>query len=173
MTTTDLTADTDTFTATHEAGHCVIRIARGMPPFRTVTLDPDNGAAGYVDVDPQPVWRDDLALYAGAGPAAEFHLLALRQGHDDTEAATVAALEERHASEVIDYASPWAEDDFGPSEVLEAAHGLGPHWAPILAALVADFWPHIEAVAAALLDRRTLTYAEVATILASLPTPTA
>lgn len=168
------TADQDTYTATHEAGHAVIRMARGMPPFRLVTIDPANvdgcppDAAGYVQVDPQPVRRDDYARSTGAGPATEHYLLAVRQGHADPESATVTALLAEHAATADEYDSPWAVEEFGPSEILDAAEILGERWALDVARDVAMFWAEIEAVAAALLDRRTLTYAEVAAIVPDL-----
>ncbi len=155
-------------TAFHEAGHVVARMVRGMPAFRYVTLNP-RGATSCGNVatrNPPPVIKiTDAVISTLAGPMAQAYWHWLGNvgeqvvGEDD-EGMTfpdylLGAFIEGGDGDVEAY-------DIGGKFFAQV------HEAPTLV-LVRQHWAAIETLARALLERTTMTYAEVRTLLPDLP----
>jgi hypothetical protein len=155
-----------TATAYHEAGHAVAREQRGLR-FRRVTIVPEDGALGMVESAGVPRWvyeetgsrhrirgwYEDQIFVALAGPRAERRVIGRRN----------------HVGAGGDYR--WVSDLILRLGLPEAAQK--PYLDYQIALLdgflaVPYWWAKVEALAKALLDRKTLTGAEAREIFWSV-----
>ena len=158
-------------TAYHEAGHAVVCCREGRR-FRRATIEPDGerGTLGHVAGVVQPKWfRPDLELTPRLMIRAESEIVELWAG---------PAAERR-------FTNRWNRvgargDEEGILLLAERFHGgdvLAKYIAYLKAraeAYVASpvVWPEIEAVAAALIDRLTLTFEETHAVIRDMWTST-
>jgi ATP-dependent Zn protease len=147
-------------TAYHEAGHAVVGAVRGRPPI-FVTIIPDGRIAGknefpedcrpefknhFGDSPEKRAYIETRILTEVAGTAAhDLHIP--ERAHDWSD-----AYDEQCASTLIDENAGWAdsEPDSYFQQLQETARGL-----------LQTNWPWVEAVARALIERKTISTAEV------------
>jgi hypothetical protein len=144
-----------TATAYHEAGHAVA-MAQRYQRFRTVTIEPGDGYLGQVQGPPIPMWilngsasrhrvtgwYNDQVFILLAGPRAERRITG-RSNHRGASGDYAAVADLIVRMNIPDKAQK---------------HYYAYHLATIDAFLATPFWwSKVEAVAVALLDRRTLS----------------
>lgn len=146
----------DTLTAWHEAGHAVAYVVQGRS-LRYVTLRPRRaGRAGFTAVRPRPVELSTVAVIAHAGPLAQArHIL-------DTTSDTDLRREDITAADIrLDAYLHGGHDDLQLVAQARRAYGLPARqtdmWEGIAQDLLDRHWPQVAAVAAGLLEHRTLT----------------
>lgn len=156
-------------TAFHEAGHVVARIVRRMPAFRYVTLNP-RGATSCGNTTPRspPPVTDvtDAAMSTLAGPMAEAYWHWLGNvgeqvlGEDDDWFTFRDYLDSAFLA--------GGREDLDDANQMCGEFVAQLHEVPTLV-LVRRHWAAIETLARALLERTTMTHAQVRTLLPDLP----
>lgn len=155
-------------TAFHEAGHVVARMVRGMPAFRYVTLNPRGATScGIVATrSPPPVVQPtDAVISTLAGPMAQAYW------HWLNEVGAQVLGEDDEGMTFPDYlCGAFLIGGDGDAEAYDNGGEFIAqlHEAPTLA-LVRQHWAAIETLARALLERTTMTHAEVRILLPDLP----
>jgi len=155
-------------TAFHEAGHVVARMVCGMPAFRYVTLNPRGATCrgSTTPRSPPPVVQPtDAVISTLAGPMAQAYW------HWLNEVGEQVLGEDDEGMTFSDYlCGAFLKGGDGDAEVYDKGGEFIAqlHEAPTLA-LVRQHWAAIETLARALLERTTMTHAEVRTLLPDLP----
>jgi hypothetical protein len=147
-------------TAYHEAGHAVVGAVRGRAPI-FVTIIPDGGAAGKNEFPED--WRPEFKGHLGGSPEKRTYIetrilieVAGTVAHDlrfpERGRDAGDAYDEQCAREIIEDNAGWADSDRDNyfRQLQESARDL----------LQTD-WPWVEAVARALIERKTISTAEV------------
>ena len=147
-------------TAYHEAGHAVVGAVRGRAPI-FVTIIPDGGASGKNEFPED--WRPEFKNHLGDLPEKRAYIetrilteVAGTVAHDlrFPERAHDAgdAYDKRCARAIIEENAGWADSnrDSYFQQLQETARGL-----------LQTNWPWVEAVARALVERKTILTAEV------------
>jgi len=142
-------------TAHHEAGHAVAAVVRKVP-IQHVTIEADGDAAGHVaylrptDGVEETHARGMIAL-AGEAAQRRFNPRSVRRHHGGSDREAVLA---------------YAWENSGSQRQAQALVNL---WQVQAEDLVELRWPVIARVAAALLERRTLSYDDVQGLLIPAP----
>ncbi len=139
-------------TAHHEAGHAVIALQLNVP-FKHVTIAEHGDSAGHVlFLTPARTLgrahRRGIVSMAGEAAQRRFNPRSIRRHHGEGDRETV-----------VDYALAWS----GGS--LEAAEKWAQLWDVLATNLVKGRWQTIQQVAAALLERQTLSHKDCRLLL--------
>ena len=147
-------------TAYHEAGHAVVGAVRGRAPI-FVSIIPDGGAAGKNEfpIDCRPEFKSHFGDSPEKRAYIEIRILTTFAGtvaHDlrfpERAHDAGGAYDERCARALIEDNAGWADNDRESyfQQLQETARGL-----------LQTNWPWVEAVARALIERKTIWTAEV------------
>lgn len=166
--------DDDRYTAYHEAAHAVMAYFAGRQRWGTITIvEDDDGRVGFCDWPDEPLRVEDSLRVTIAGAVAESRL----SGTFDVD---------RFVAELGLLGPLWNYGDEVPSDDVKLLRvlrhpGVLETWFPgrpedeavralwqTTAAYLDDSWPAVEAVAAALLDRKTISGDEARSIIAAL-----
>ena len=153
--------------AHHEAAHAVLHFFQQLP-VRRITIQPEVGSLGYVEIR-RPQWfvtpetpvqedrqriyaeREIIALYAGRIAQAKYARKRIHRGYESDE------------YQIADIASSVISLDD------ETRYPFLIYCRKLSASLVERYWPYIEAVAQALVERKQLRPAQFRQVIADVP----
>jgi hypothetical protein len=148
-------------TAYHEAGHAVVGAARGRPPISATIIPDGTGAVGKTEFpkDWLPEYKNHFGDSAKKRTYIETHILTSVAGtmtHDFRFPGRVHdaadANDDRISREIIEDNAGWADDH--RERYLERLQGIARD-------LLQANWPWVEAVAHALMERKTVYTADI------------